>query len=299
MEKQVVGKILAGKQEGFEGQRACILPRNKKSFCAKHPFCKNLYITDIGYYPEAASHDRIRSSGSAEYILIHCVKGKGWYRIQNKRFEVQAHQYFIIPANSSHQYGADVKEPWSIYWAHFTGDLAPFYSKLLTSKKALKPGNAVVNTTRQLLFYDIIQHLELMNNPENIVYAIGCFYAYLSSFQPSEMKVAGNENEIIERGMEYMKSHLHENLRLNELCAAMKISPAHLSALFRKKTKYSPIHLFTSLRMQKACQMLMDNSQNIKAISYNLGYADQYHFSRVFKTIMGVAPKNFRQAERD
>lgn len=283
--------------EGFEGQRACILPKKRLTFCAKNVFCKNLHITDIGYYPEASFHNRARVKGCPQYILIHCVKGKGWYELFNKRHEVKPNQFFIIPANTKHQYGADINTPWTIYWVHFTGELAAFYFKLLANQKTHAPVNVILNASRQMLFYDIIQHLELMNNTENILYGNGCLYAYLASFQTSERKISVNDNDVIQQSITYMKENLDKNLRLNDVCQILHISPAHLSSLFRKRMKYSPMHLFTSLKIQKACQMLMDSNQNVKTIAYSLGYEDQYHFSRVFKNIMGVSPKSFKQGQ--
>ena len=286
------------KIEGFEGQRACILPRKRLNFCAKNTFCKNLYITDIGYYPNAAFHNRAREKGTPQYILIHCVKGKGWYELNNKRHEVSANQFFIIPANTGHQYGADTTLPWTIFWVHFTGELAAFYFRLLMKQKAHKPVNVILNTSRQLLFDDIIQHLELMNNPENIIYGNSCLYAYLSSFQASEMKISVNENDIIQQCINYMKENVEKSLRLNDLSRVVNVSSAHLSALFKKRMKYSPVHLFTSFKIQKACLMLMNSNENVKTVAYGLGYDDQYHFSRVFKNFMGVSPKSFKQSQK-
>lgn len=283
------------KKEGFEGQRACILPLTKLKFCSKHIFCKNLYITDIGYYPNAAFHNRERKEGCPQYILIYCVKGKGWYNISNKRYTVTSNEYFIIPAGINHKYGADIKDPWSIYWVHFTGEYAEFYYNLLIKSKKNNPVNAIVNTSRQFLFDDIIQHLELMNNNENIIYSNSCLYAFLSSFQVSEMKISVNENDIIQQCITFMKQNLNKNIRLDDLSKVVNLSPSHLSALFKKRMKYSPIHLFTSFKIQRACQMLMDSTQNVKTIAYSLGYDDQYHFSRVFKNIMGISPKYFKK----
>jgi AraC family transcriptional regulator, arabinose operon regulatory protein len=282
------------KKEGFEGQRTIILPQTKQKFCAQHIFCSNLYITDIGFYPNAALHGRERKNDCPQYILIHCVKGKGWYSIGNKRYTVNPNDYFIIPANAAHTYGADINDPWSIYWLHFTGSFAKFYYNLLTKAKKNGPISAIVNTSRLLLFYDIIQHLELMNDTDNIIYSNSCLYAYLSSFQPSEMKISVNENDIIQQCISYMKDNIDKNLRLDDFSSYLNLSSSHLSALFKKRMKYSPIHLFTSFKVQKACQMLMDSSHNIKTIAYSLGYEDQYHFSRVFKNIMGVSPKKFK-----
>ena len=149
--------------------------------------------------------------------------------------------------------------------------------------------------SRQFLFDDIIQHLELMNNNENIIYSNSCLYAFLSSFQVSEMKISVNENDIIQQCITFMKQNLNKNLRLNDLSKVVNLSTSHLSALFKKRMKYSPIHLFTSFKIQRACQMLMDSTQNVKTIAYSLGYDDQYHFSRVFKKIMGISPKYFKK----
>ena len=291
----IVDTDIPKKKEGFEGQRACILPLTKQKFCSKHIFCKNLYITDIGYYPHAAFHNRERKNGCSQYILIYCVKGKGWYNIFNKRYIVKPNEYFIIPAGINHKYGADINDPWSIYWVHFTGEQAGFYFNLLIKSKKNAPANAIVNTSRQLLFDDIIQHLELMNNTDNIIYSNSCLYAFLSSFQTSEMKISVNENDIIQQCITFMKQNLDKNLRLDDLSKVVNLSSSHLSALFKKRMKYSPVHLFTSFKIQRACQMLMDSTQNVKTIAYSLGYDDQYHFSRVFKSIMGISPKYFKK----
>lgn len=296
-ESRSINKTLAEKGEGFAGQVSCILPQKKLSFCSKDSFCKNLYITDIGFYPSAALHNRERTDGSPQYILIHCVKGSGWYTLKKKTYDVNANQYFIIPANTIHKYGANIKEPWSIYWVHFTGELAGFYYNFLRKSKKQGPENAIINTTRQLLFYDIIQHLELMNDTSNIVYSNSCLYAFLASFQNSEMKISVNENDIIQQCITHMKENLDKNLRLVDFGKLVNLSTSHLSAIFKKRMKYSPIHLFTSFKVQRACRMLMDNNHNIKTIAYSLGYDDQYHFSRIFKNIMGVSPKNFKNQE--
>lgn len=116
----------------------------------------NLYITDIGFYPHAPFHNRERKNDCPQYLLIHCLKGKVWNSINNKRFPVNTNDYFIFPANTAHKYGADINDPLSIYWVHFTGEFSKFYFNLIT--KANKSGTikAIINTSMQVLFYDII-----------------------------------------------------------------------------------------------------------------------------------------------
>ena len=49
------------------------------------------------------------------------------------------------------------------------------------------------------------------------------------------------------------------------------------------------------MKIQRACQWLQDRSVTIKTIAYNLGFFDQYHFSKVFKDVMGISPKNYQK----
>jgi AraC-like DNA-binding protein len=101
-------------------------------------------------------------------------------------------------------------------------------------------------------------------------------------------------DNIIEQCIQLMKQRLDQHLTLADLSTEMRLSASYLSALFKEKTRYSPIQLFTSLRMQKASQLLKETRLTVKEIAREMGYADPYIFSRAFKLVMGVSPKKFR-----
>jgi len=290
---------LPKKMEGFAGQVSCILPQAKRTFSSHHTFCKKLYITDIGYYPHADFHNRIRNKGCYQYILIYCVKGEGWYSINNKKYKVKPNQYFILPKNVTHEYGAEVKNPWSIYWVHFSGENAEYYANYLKQKNSHAPILVSPSAIRVMLFEDILSHLELFNNTKNLIYANSSLYAFLASFRKLHSTNSLKEEKPIEELIAYMKENLDKNLTLDDFAKHTHISASHLSAVFRQKTKYSPVNLFTSLKIQKAGQLLLDKQYNIKTIAKNLGYNDPYHFSRVFKNVMGVSPRHFQQSQQE
>ena len=81
--------------DGFSGERSISLPDMIIRACENDGLLANLYITDIGFYPHAIYHYRKRQQGVAQYILIYCIKGSGWYHIRGKRHEVKENQYFI------------------------------------------------------------------------------------------------------------------------------------------------------------------------------------------------------------
>jgi AraC-like DNA-binding protein len=95
------------------------------------------------------------------------------------------------------------------------------------------------------------------------------------------------------RSIEYMRENIYGKITLETLAGVAGLSISQYCALFRKKTMQTPLNLFTSMKVQRACQLLRHGNQTIKAVAYTLGFFDQYHFSRVFRQVMGVSPKTF------
>jgi AraC-like DNA-binding protein len=144
-------------------------------------------------------------------------------------------------------------------------------------------------------FNDILHHLELMENIENLVYANSRFYTFLCSFRLMVLSARkyGRKDGVIQ-SMEYMREHISGQITLEDLALVAGLSVSHYCAVFKQKTMQTPLQLFTSMKIQRACQLLQSKNVTIKSIAYQLGFFDQYHFSKVFKQVMGVAPKNFR-----
>ncbi|HXA43888.1 MAG TPA: AraC family transcriptional regulator [Candidatus Angelobacter sp.] len=110
-----------------------------------------------------------------------------------------------------------------------------------------------------------------------------------------EMELGGSEAAVrVDRCIAYMVQHLDRPLQVATLAAQARVSPSHFFALFKRRIGSAPMDYFTRLRMQRACRLLEDTGYSIKEISSKLGYDDQFYFSRVFKSINGVAPSDYR-----
>src|SRR4051812_34904444 len=93
------------KKEGFEGQKAVVIPRKIiSSQCASNSVIGNMYITDIGYYPKAKFHYRERPHGADQHILIYCLEGKGEVSIKKSSYSINAGDFFIVPQKTAHKY---------------------------------------------------------------------------------------------------------------------------------------------------------------------------------------------------
>lgn len=269
------------------------LPAQLQRKLEKHPLGKNLFITAIGHYPEHTAGAIRESKGAPVYTLLYVLHGKGTVTIGGRTTPLKANQYLLVPKGTAFQADPATDLSWRIYTLQFTGQLADdIYGYLGTN---LQPRTIPPLVGRNAQFDDILHHLDLMNNIENLLYANFRCYSFLGTFRLSVFNyMKKGADNIIEQCIQLMKQRLDQHLTLASLSREMGISASYLSALFKEKTRYAPIQLFTSLRMQKACQLLKETPWSVKEIAAEIGYPDPYAFSRSFKLVMGVAPKTFR-----
>lgn len=293
-------KEVIRKKDGFNGQRAIVLPKPIIKVCEQHPLIKNLYITDIGFYPKARFHYREREKGINQNILIYCVDGFGWAEIDNKRFEIKLGEFLIIPQNLQHRYGADEQSPWSILWVHFKGDCASNFVDLLANYDERFSSSVSYTKKRIELFDNIYETLANGYSVDNIFFTNTQFWSYLSSFcyphlyNLPQKDLAGP----VEITIEYMQNRIQEKITLTELASNIHFSPSHFSALFKKKTGYSPLDYFMHLKIQKACQYLEFTDMHVKELGYLLGFNDPFYFSRLFSKYMGMSPLEYRKIKQ-
>jgi AraC-like DNA-binding protein/mannose-6-phosphate isomerase-like protein (cupin superfamily) len=286
------------KKDGFKGQKAIVLPGKIAKSCEAVPLVKNLFVTDIGFYPKAQFHYRERSVGISQHILIYCVDGKGWLQLEgNQEYEIQSGEYLIVPAQTVHQYGSDEADPWSIYWLHFKGVSSNDYTSLLTKGRTEFVRAVNFSEERIRLFDSMYATLENGYSADNLGYISMCLWYFLSSFCYDDVfHVPYNraEKDAIDLSIEFMQQNIEHTLSLKELAAEAHISPSHYAALFKKKTGYPPLEYFNHIKIQKACQCLHFTNLQIKEIAYKLGITDPYYFSRFFSNIMGMSPLEYR-----
>ncbi|MCB9210519.1 MAG: AraC family transcriptional regulator [Ignavibacteriales bacterium] len=289
------------KMDGFKDQKSIILPQQIIEECKNHPVIRNLFITDIGIYPNANEHFRQREKGCNQYILIYCIKGKGWIKSNDKKVIINENEFYILPPIFPHSYGADVKSPWSIYWLHFSGHQSFFFEDICGKVFTITNTKDSRKEDRLMLFEEIYQNLEMGFSLENLEYINLTLWHFLASFKfvkHFRLLRKIQSNDPVENSIKYMKNNLKLNLTLEMMCEQIGLSPSHFSTLFKKTTGRSPVDYFISLKIQYACHLLDTTKMRIKEISNYLAYEDPYYFSRLFSKIMMVSPTAYRKLEK-
>lgn len=290
------------RKDGFSGERALVLPASIIHTMENNPLANALHITDIGYYPRAEHHFRKRETPISQYVFIYCVEGRGWFSVNDERYEIKSNQCFILPANVPHSYGADDTDPWTIYWIHFKGEMAPYYAKDTVYPMDLCPSDSSRISDRIGLFEEMFMILKSGYSSENLLYVSSLFHYFLGSLRyVQQYRNASNrttESDTVERAIHYMKENMEKHVSLQDLAALTGYSPSYFSAMFRQKTGHSPSAYSNLLKIQYACSLLDTTDMKINQICYKVGIGDMFYFSRLFSKIMGMSPKEYRRSKK-
>jgi len=99
----------------------------------------------------------------------------------------------------------------------------------------------------------------------------------------------------IKRLMAYIESHIESPISIQELAGIAGLSPSHFCRAFRKSLNDSP-HCFVMQRRIARSQALMSTTRApLSHIAIDCGFADQAHFSRVHRKLVGMAPGIWRR----
>lgn len=285
-------------KSGFSGERSLVLPKMVTDMMAADAIVSVLYVTDIGYYPKAENHYRERREPIDQYVFIYCIDGRGSYEVGGNSYEVAANQYFILPAGVPHRYQADAENPWTIYWIHFKGMLAPYYAADAIAPTSVNPGIHSRISNRINMFEELFETLNSGYSIENIRYAMSLFHHYLASLRyVHQYRSAGekiDEGNVVEAAIHYMKENIERHMTLQEVADFTGYSASHFSMLFKAKTGHSPLNYINLLKIQRACLLLDTTQMRMNQICHKLGMDDPYYFSRLFSKIMGMSPRAYR-----
>lgn len=94
---------------------------------------------------------------------------------------------------------------------------------------------------------------------------------------------------------EFIVAHLTQDLSLETLAQQAGFSAYHFARLFRQTMGESPHQFVLRQRIEKAQRLLKDTNAPLARIALDSGFANQSHFTRIFKHRLGLTPRAYRQ----
>lgn len=139
-----------------------------------------------------------------------------------------------------------------------------------------------------------ILHCEKLVNPEqinNLQYHMVLDFAT----QVHELTHGKHYSKVIRNTITYIREHLTENIRIEELCTATYLSRSRLSTLFKEETGMTITEYTRMLKIKKAQEFLTQTDRTPLEISIYLGFSSQSYFQNVFKEVTGMTPGEYRR----
>lgn len=285
------------KPDGFAGERMTVLPKEVVKKYAENVFVRRLYLTDVGYFPDAKGHFIDRPHGVEEYIYFYCVAGTGSIVIGNSRFTLCKNMAICIPQHIPHSYFSSEDDPWSILWVHFNGEDARYYP--IDHVEPIVFSSKHFTSQMLFLFNQLFTTAESDYSLENFIFMSHALQLILSEtyFRDNTLEGYGNGNNYLNPVIKYLHANISRNLTLQDIADEFKLSKSYLNVLFKKILHTTPINYFISIKMKEAGRMLRSTNDTVKIVAANLGYEDSYYFSYLFKKIVGVSPSVYRTSD--
>ena len=240
------------------------------------------------------------------YLFHYIISGTGTLMADNAKGETQTYsiksgQGFLIFPGQITTYIADQNLPWEYVWIEFDG---------LRVKEALDLTELSVNTPvyhshskdlREQLMNEmlyIVHHAK--ESPFHLIGHLYLFLDYLTQSAKSKKLVQSSKmsDYYIKEAINYIEQNFQNNITIEDIAAVCGINRSYFGKIFRNSIGRSPQEFLMNYRMAKATELLKLTSLSIAEIGSAVGYENQLHFSRAFKTIYGVSPREWRNQHR-
>lgn len=98
-----------------------------------------------------------------------------------------------------------------------------------------------------------------------------------------------------EQVQEYVETHCHKRLRLDDVAAHMYMSSSQFSRRMRQEMEITFVELLTRVRIERACKLLRETDFTINIIGILLGFRSPSHFQTLFRSRVGSTPMEYRR----
>lgn len=111
-----------------------------------------------------------------------------------------------------------------------------------------------------------------------------------------ETRIPDTAGEAVRKAVQFMRTHYHEPIGLEQVAQAVGLTAGYLSARFKKEMGIGFSEYLLDIRLSHVTGALKDSDMTVKALSERAGFQDYSYFCKAFKKKMGVSPKEYRQA---
>lgn len=248
------------------------------------------------YGPAARNH----------YLFHYVISGTGLLMSNDSSgrtntYQIRSGQGFMIFPKQINTYIADETLPWEYAWIEFDG---------LKVKEALETAGLTMDSP---IYHSNVRDLsaELKNemlyiaqhsdqSPFHLIGHLYLFLDYLTRSSSSRRLLQGGRMRdfYIKEAISYIEQNFQNDISVEDIAEFCSLNRSYFGKIFRDALGKSPQEFLINYRMSKAAELLKLTELSIGDISNAVGYPSQLHFSRAFKKIHGISPRQWRNENK-
>ena len=240
------------------------------------------------------------------YLFHYIISGTGTLMADDAKgitqtYSIKSGQGFLLFPGQITTYFADHSLPWEYIWIEFDG---------LRVKEALDLTDLSVNhpvyhshskDLREQLMNEmlyIVHHAT--ESPFHLIGHLYLFFDFLTRSAKSTKLVQSSRmcDYYIKEALNYIEQNFQNNITIEDIAAVCGINRSYFGKVFHQSLGRSPQEFLMNYRMVKATELLKLTSLSIADIGSAVGYENQLHFSRAFKKIYGISPREWRNQHK-
>ena len=243
-----------------------------------------------------------RPKGRLDYQLLYIVSGKGHFYFHGEDRVVYAGRMVLIQPRQEQRYEYFGEDKTEVYWVHFTGS---------DVKNILRSYNIPMDdpifysgasSTYSYLFKEMIHELQnCKTGYEDLLamYLRQIFLLVQRTRQEERPTVSSYIQEEMEFARRYFNEHYNEPISIQEYAESRNMSVCYFQRNFKQIVKHTPMQYLLTIRVNNAASLLETTDYSMAEIAAIVGYEDPLYFSRLFRKIKGVSPRDYRNLVKD
>ena len=263
----------------------------------------NLY--QFGWERCAPSHS-FGPAARTHFLFHYVISGTGTLYADDssgntKTYQVKSKQGFMIFPQQITTYIADKELPWEYVWLEFDGLRVKEVIEIAGLSQNSPIYHAHSRDLREIMMQEMLyiaQHGEM--TPFHLM---GHLYLFLDAMTRSisSMRITriGKLRDFyISEALAYVEQNFQNNISVEDIADNCGLNRSYFGKIFKEAVGKTPQEFLLNYRMTKAAELLKLTKLSIGDIGNAVGYDNQLHFSRAFKNIYGVSPREWRNQNR-
>lgn len=252
-------------------------------------------LRDIAWV-KGDEHERLRQQFTNAHILLVVTGGRGRLRLENVEHQLRQDAIYVCPPMSTFGIDPDSVDDLRMYVLRF--DVFMESRKRKRHLRALREehefplvGEVSVRSAGQLVMHcDSIAEQWQQDGGIDRFRSQILFQELWYHIAKSVDFTAQDSATALERARAYMEEHYSQNITIEQLARIAEVSPKYFVDLYKKTYGVSAMDYVTELRISRAKQLMAQSHAKLREIAHQVGYSDEFYFSRKFKKEVGVSP---------